>query len=206
MPENNGKDFDKSEAANPEAENFQGTESLKNAGPNENRNNNPLPSWLKYAFYLTFIAGFSYVIRMVVLRNDFAALKTEYHYKANQEATNEVATPPETGKQTAATQETPEQKQTAGKEIFERTCAVCHGKLGEGLVGPNLTDDYWIHGGRPEDLEKTISDGILSKGMLAFKNQLNNKQIDEVVTFILSLHGTNPPNAKAPQGEKTAGK
>jgi cytochrome c oxidase cbb3-type subunit 3 len=70
------------------------------------------------------------------------------------------------------------------------------------LVGPNFTDDYWIHGANPEDLKKVIVDGVIEKGMLAYKSQLSNKQIDQVIAYILSLHGTNPPNQKAPQGVK----
>ena len=97
---------------------------------------------------------------------------------------------------------TQEQIQAAGKVTFDKICYVCHGKFGEGLVGPNFTDDYWIHGNRPEDLKKVIVDGVIDKGMLSYKSQLSNKQIDQVIAYILSLHGTNPPNQKAPQGVK----
>lgn len=166
---------------------------------------NPLPPWLKYIFYISIIVAVSYMTRLVVFHDDSIVQKNEYYYEmvaANAKA--EVTAQEEAKKENTEVPETQEQKLAAGKTIFERTCVVCHGKFGEGLVGPNLTDDYWIHGGRPEDLKKTITDGVLDKGMLSFKSQLSSKQIDEVVAFVLSLHGTNPPNAKAPQGEKMA--
>ncbi|MDP4173134.1 MAG: c-type cytochrome, partial [Bacteroidota bacterium] len=78
----------------------------------------------------------------------------------------------------------------------------CHGRQAEGLVGPNLTDDYWIHGGSIKDIFKVVKYGVPSKGMITWQNQLSPLQIQKVSSYVLSLHGTNPPNAKAPQGEK----
>lgn len=87
-----------------------------------------------------------------------------------------------------------------GKEIFIRNCAVCHTEMGGGLVGPNLTDDYWIHGGDIKNVYVTIKEGVPTKGMISWKTQLNPRQILEVASFILTLRGTNPPNQKAPEG------
>ena len=89
-----------------------------------------------------------------------------------------------------------------GKSIFVTNCASCHGKLGEGGIGPNLTDDFWIHGAGMGNVVKIITQGVPAKGMITWKGILTEDQIHKVASYILTLHGTNPPNAKAPQGEK----
>ena len=89
-----------------------------------------------------------------------------------------------------------------GKLIFEQKCAACHGTQGGGMIGPNLTDDYWLHGGTKKEIAKTIAHGVTSKGMISWKHTLTPKQIGEVISFITSIKGINPPNAKDPQGIK----
>jgi len=86
------------------------------------------------------------------------------------------------------------------KDIFIKNCAACHGMNGEGLVGPNFTDEYWIHGGGIKDLFKTIKYGVPQKGMISWESQLDPTQMQEVSSYILTLKGTNPPNQKAPEG------
>lgn len=88
-----------------------------------------------------------------------------------------------------------------GKEIFTKNCVACHAADGGGLVGPNLTDDYWIHGGGIKNVFKVIKYGVTNKGMLAWQNQLNPKQMQAVASYVISLHGTKPANPKAPEGE-----
>lgn len=88
-----------------------------------------------------------------------------------------------------------------GELIFKNSCAACHGQAGEGTVGPNLTDDYWIHGGGIKNVFKTIKYGVPEKGMIAWSSQLNPSDMQKVASYILTLHGTNPPNPKAPQGD-----
>lgn len=87
-----------------------------------------------------------------------------------------------------------------GKNIFSSNCAVCHGQSGEGGIGPNLTDPYWIHGGGIQDIFKLIKTGVPEKGMIAWEKQLKPQNIQQVASFILTLQGTNPPNAKDPEG------
>jgi mono/diheme cytochrome c family protein len=89
-----------------------------------------------------------------------------------------------------------------GQNTFNVNCTPCHGSNGAGIVGPNLTDDYWLHGALPEEIASTIMNGIPEKGMRAWKHELTPKQIGSLVAFIHSLKGSNPPNAKAPQGVK----
>ncbi|MFY9153684.1 MAG: cbb3-type cytochrome c oxidase N-terminal domain-containing protein [Prolixibacteraceae bacterium] len=163
---------------------------------------NPLPPWLKYIFYITIVISFSYLVLLFVFEDSSIVQKKEYGKEmAAARAKTEVAVKDEATK-TAAAPLSQEQILADGKSTFDKTCVVCHGKFGEGLVGPNFTDEYWIHGGRPEDLKKVINEGVIEKGMISYKSQLNPKQIDHVIAYILSLQGTNPPNPKAPQGEK----
>lgn len=89
----------------------------------------------------------------------------------------------------------------AGKAVFAQHCVVCHGDKGEGKIGPNLTDKYWLHGGSINDVFRTVKIGVPAKGMIAWQSVLNPTQMAEVSSYILSLQGTNPPNAKKPEGE-----
>lgn len=89
-----------------------------------------------------------------------------------------------------------------GKQLFATRCAACHGELGQGVVGPNLTDEYTIHGADIRNIHRIVRDGVLEKGMLAWKSQLTPEQLQAVVAFVWTLRGTNPPNPKPAQGEK----
>lgn len=89
-----------------------------------------------------------------------------------------------------------------GSAIFKAKCSVCHGNKGEGGIGPNLTDEYWLHGGSIADIFKVIKHGVPEKGMIAWKNELRPRDIQEVASFIQSIGGTEPENAKEAQGEK----
>lgn len=87
-----------------------------------------------------------------------------------------------------------------GELIFKNVCAACHGQKGEGTVGPNFTDEYWIHGGGIKNIFKTIKYGVPEKGMISWQAQLKPADMQKVASYILTLQGTNPPNPKAPQG------
>ena len=88
-----------------------------------------------------------------------------------------------------------------GRKLFTSNCSPCHGDRGQGIVGPNLTDDYWLHGGSIHDVFKTIKYGYPEKGMKSWKDDFAPMQIASIASFVKSLHGTNPVNPKAPQGE-----
>ncbi|MGL1886834.1 MAG: c-type cytochrome [Reichenbachiella sp.] len=89
-----------------------------------------------------------------------------------------------------------------GKTIYERNCVACHKAGGEGGIGPNLADEFWIHGGSASEVFNTISDGVVEKGMIAWKDVISPANINAVNSYIYTLRGTNPPNAKSAQGEK----
>ncbi len=90
-----------------------------------------------------------------------------------------------------------------GKSLFiSKTCGSCHGENAQGAaVGPNLIDDYWIHGGSVQDIFKTIKYGKPDKGMPTWKESISGKQTMQIISFIKSQHGKSYPNAKEPQGK-----
>jgi len=88
-----------------------------------------------------------------------------------------------------------------GKTLFTNTCAACHAPDGGGSVGPNLTDDYWLHGGGIKEVFKTIKYGVKEKGMPEWQSNMTPKQLAQLTSYVKSLHGTKPAAPKAPQGE-----
>lgn len=88
-----------------------------------------------------------------------------------------------------------------GELIYKNLCVACHGPKGEGTVGPNFSDEYWIHGGGIKNIFKTIKYGVPDKGMISWQTQLKPADMQKVGSYILTFQGTNPPNPKAPQGE-----
>jgi cytochrome c oxidase cbb3-type subunit 3 len=86
-----------------------------------------------------------------------------------------------------------------GSQIYTTYCAPCHRPDGGGLVGPNLTDDYWIHGATYQDNLKTIINGVPEKGMLSWRGVLKPNEVQSVASFIYALRGTKPANAKLPE-------
>jgi cytochrome c oxidase cbb3-type subunit 3 len=88
-----------------------------------------------------------------------------------------------------------------GEKTFKNICSQCHGKLGEGGVGPNMTDDYWLHGASISDVVRSVKYGYPTKGMVPWQGTLKEAEIIDVASYILTLRGTNPPNPRAPQGD-----
>lgn len=88
-----------------------------------------------------------------------------------------------------------------GAQVYGSYCASCHAPDGGGLIGPNLTDTYWLHGGSPDSVYHTISQGVLAKGMPAWEKMLAPEQLTAVAAYVVSLKGTTPAAPKAPEGE-----
>jgi len=88
-----------------------------------------------------------------------------------------------------------------GADEYAKYCVSCHGPMGGGLVGPNLTDNYWVHGGGVRDVYFTIKKGVPEKGMISWELVFTPRQMQEITSFVLSLQGTNPLNGKKPEGE-----
>lgn len=89
-----------------------------------------------------------------------------------------------------------------GKTLYNQNCIACHGSNGEGMVAPNLTDDYWLHGGDPVSIFKTIKDGVPEKGMKSWATDFTPTEVASIVVYIKSLRGKKTNNAKAPQGKR----
>jgi len=160
--------------------------------------NKRLPRWSIYAFYVTIVFAAIYLWRYHV-SHKVTPTKQEYEIavqKADQRVKDYL-------KQKAVDENNVTllggADITEGKRIFQASCISCHSEGGAGNVGPNLTDDYWIHGGDVKSVFKTIKYGI--NAMPTWQNSYSNKQIAQLVSYVKSLTGTNPPNAKAPQGE-----
>jgi cytochrome c oxidase cbb3-type subunit 3 len=90
---------------------------------------------------------------------------------------------------------------TKGRQIFKTSCAPCHADDGGGIVGPNLCDDYWIHGSKFSDNVRTIWNGVPEKGMITWKNYLKPQEILEVASYIYTLRGTHPAHPKPPENQ-----
>ena len=165
---------------------------------------NPIPAWFMYLFYATIIFAAGYLLTYHV----FKVAPLQYDEYKIEMAQADIAKKIYLSKEANRVDENTVKLTTdpavlaSGQAVFKTTCVPCHGEHAQGNVGPNLTDDYWLHGGKINDLFKTIKYGVLSKGMPTWEKQLSPKQISDVANFIKSLHGTNPAGAKEPQGVK----
>jgi len=163
---------------------------------------NDLPPWWNYLFYATILFGGVYLLNFHVFRSGKLQLQ-EYETEMQEAA---LFLPKGDGgnanEKTNYKPLTDAAKLEAGHGTYTQNCAACHGQNAEGMVGPNLTDEFWLHGGDVNSIFKTIKFGVTSKGMVAWQGKLSDDQILEVSSYILSLQGSNPANAKAPQGDK----
>lgn len=92
----------------------------------------------------------------------------------------------------------------SGKAVFMTNCVACHGAEGQGAIGPNLTDDAWIHGGSAMAVYTTIKDGVLTKGMPSWGPVLGDKAAQQLASYVISLRGKNVAG-KAAEGEAWSG-
>lgn len=163
---------------------------------------NRLPPWWLYGFYCTIIFAVVYLWRYHVSHS--APLPAEEYAIAVKEAEIRKAeylksAADKVDENTVKLSGSPADL-AAGRAVFEGTCFACHGKHGEGGVGPNLTDEYWLHGGSIHDVFKTIKYGWPEKGMKSWKDDYSPAQIAQIASYVLSLGGTHPDNPKPPQG------
>lgn len=161
---------------------------------------NKMPKWLLWLFYITIIFSAIYLIRYHVIKTGDSQEK-EYVKEMEKAAVLKKSNDSYELTPMTLTVLADNKNLTEGKAIYNNHCLACHLAKGEGLVGPNLTDVYWIYGGSISDIYKFIENGNPSKGMIAWKDKLTPLEIQQVASFILSLQGTNPPNPKAPEGE-----
>lgn len=169
--------------------------------------NNPIPFWFNLLFYTTIAVAFVYLLVFHVFEVGSLQGKEYETEMANAEISRQeyIKKAGNLIDENSVVLLTDKNKIHEGAEIFTSKCVVCHGEKGEGKVGPNLTDEYWLHGGDVKSIFKTIKYGVPSKGMVAWQNSMNGSQMQELASFILSLQGTNPPGGKDPQGDKVLG-
>lgn len=165
--------------------------------------NHPLPSWWAFLFYAFIIYGIGHFVYFVFLggpslRDEF---KKEYAVVvAHQEEFKKLEG--EFNPETYAEFSTPEQIKK-GAEVFENNCVACHMEKGYGDIGPNLTDNYWLWAkGTPETVYPIVFNGVVDNGMPNWAEVLSKEEIYQVVAYVQTLHNTNHPKGKAPQGEK----
>ena len=167
---------------------------------------NHLPPWWTWLFYGTIAWSVVYIVLFHLSESLPLSL---------QEYQNEVAQAEEQQRILKASQPETQIDENAlvfnndaamiekGKTIFmNNNCGSCHRNDGGGnTIGPNLTDDYWIHGGEVKNVFATIKNGAVEKGMPAWGKSMKPEDVRDVTFFVMSLRGTNPENAKGPQGE-----
>ena len=164
---------------------------------------NVLPPWWVAMFWICVIYGFGYIGYYHVWdigQTQLEEYETNVAY-AEQQVAAFLARQGDQVDENNVAIIADEDKLSLGEAVYLGNCAACHGQKGEGGIGPNMTDKYWIHGGSVVDIFKTIKYGVPAKGMIAWKSQLRPSDIQNVASYILTMQGTNPPNGKEPQGE-----
>ena len=165
---------------------------------------NNLPPWWKIGFYISIAYAVIYMFYFHFSGNDWSS-KKEYEIamaEAEEQKAAYLKTVANLVDESNVSLVAEADRLANGAEIFLSKCAICHGQQGEGGIGPNLTDEYWLHGGDVKDVFKTIKYGVVEKGMIPWQAEIKPKDMQDLSSFILSMQGTNPPNPKAPEGEK----
>jgi len=162
---------------------------------------NPMPRWWLATFWITIIFSVLYVLNLPWVgmgRGRIADYEADMARAAELAAAND----PLAGITAASLEEKSRDGATLelGKVTYASMCSACHAADGGGGIGPNLTDGYWLHGGAPMEVFKTINLGVLEKGMPAWGKMLKPDQLLAVAAYVTTLHGTTPAAPKAPQG------
>lgn len=166
--------------------------------------NNSMPPWLKYLFFATIGIAFFYVMHYLVL--DTGKLQIEEYEDelalAEEEAASRTLLAGSSIDENNVVFVTDEVALSEAEVLYAQNCAACHGADGGGTVGPNLTDEYWLHGGSIQDVFKVIKYGVQEKGMIPWQGKLSPEEMQKMASFVLTLQGTTPASPKEPQGEK----
>lgn len=168
---------------------------------------NPQPRWFQLIFFGSFLfavgywfwfhAGGSGVSEQESYQRDYA------EYRARRAAI-ELAEGAAVSEEALALLTHDANVMTQAREVFARTCASCHGPDGRGGVGPNLTDDFQLHGQSRSDLYTTVKNGVPAQGMIPWGPLLPPAELTAVAAFVGTMRHTNVANGKAPQGAKVA--
>ena len=162
---------------------------------------NHLPPWWTYMFYASIV--FAVIYMFIYHISGSLPLQTQEYEIAMAEAQanqNTMEAASSIDESNIVFSDDPDVL-ASGKTVYDRNCVACHKAGGEGGIGPNLTDEYWLHGGSIQDIYNTIKNGVPDKGMIAWGDVISPAKMSDVSSYIQTLIGTNPANAKAPQGE-----
>jgi cytochrome c oxidase cbb3-type subunit III len=164
---------------------------------------NRMPPWWVYLFYGCIGFAAVYLIRFEILGADNQEMELKKEIaQAKIDVAEYMKTAPDLMDESKVTQLTAAADLASGKEIFKTNCAVCHKEDGGGKIGPNLTDDRWILGGGIKNIFHTLENGGRDgKGMVSWKGILKPKEMQLVGSYVMSLAGSNPKEAKAPEGK-----
>lgn len=163
---------------------------------------NDLPKWWLNLFWITIFFSVAYIYYYHVDLNGGKSPTEAFNEAEEQRIFSQIKKPEvKFDEKALAALFTDKKVRGLGAQVFTQRCVSCHGTKGEGGVGPNLTDDYWLHGNKFVDVANSVYKGIPEKGMIAWSALLSQSEIEQVVVYIKTLRGTNPANAKAPQGD-----
>lgn len=163
---------------------------------------NITPPWFIAAFAATIIFAFVYIYRYQIVHSAPSQLE-EYETEMREAKIVQDSLLKLEGNSVDENTVTMLGKSDidAGHKLYIANCAACHGELGQGGVGPDFADDYWLHKGSIKDIFISIKYGWVDKGMKSWKEDFSPIQIAQLASFVKSLKGTNPPGAKEKQGE-----
>lgn len=164
---------------------------------------NNLPPWWKAGFYLGIVFAVIYLLRFHVFQMEPLSAE-EYEIEmatAAEEVEAYLATVEDLVDETNVVAVTDASRLSNGEDIFVTNCAACHAADLGGMVGPNLVDAYWIHGGSITDVFSTIKYGVPTKGMISWKDALSASEMQDVASYVLSMQGTTPAAPKDPEGD-----
>jgi cytochrome c oxidase cbb3-type subunit 3 len=162
---------------------------------------NLLPRWWLWLFWMCNVFGFLY---MVYYHGTSLGESQAASYAREAKAGDEIKKSALASFESNLSSLEPSKDPAVlsdGRRVFTAYCAPCHRADGGGLVGPNLCDDYWIHGSKYEDNLKTIINGVPAKGMLTWRGVLKPQEIQNVASYIYTLRGSSPPNPKPPENQ-----
>jgi cytochrome c oxidase cbb3-type subunit III len=167
---------------------------------------NPQPTWFRLIFLATavFAAGYWVYYTWGGGTSELQAYQRDYAAYRARRAAIELAEGAAVSEESLALLARDAAALERGAAVFRQSCASCHTENGRGLVGPNLTDDFQIHGASRSDLYGTVRNGVPDKGMISWGPVLPPADLTAVVAFISTLRHTNVPGGKPPQGEKVA--
>jgi cytochrome c oxidase cbb3-type subunit 3 len=166
---------------------------------------NPLPRWWLIIFWASIAWSVVYAVNLIPGVGSGAGRIRRYEAEmaaARAKFGDPAAAVAAVGDSSVRAAARDPARLAVGREAFITYCAACHREDAGGNIGPNLTDEYWIHGGAPAQIHGTIALGVLDKGMPAWNAVLKPDEVLAVSAYVTTLRGTHPKDPKEPQGTK----